>query len=74
MFFSVEGELHNPKKIYRAVYMLIPVWGFSHNFPARIAGYQVQEESKQKAGPLEDFACLNNEYLSVHFSNSPSNL
>ncbi len=74
MFFSVEGKLHRPTKIYRAVYMLIPVWGFSHEFPARVIGYKIQENGNRQVGPMEDFACLNNEHLTVKFSDDPSNL
>lgn len=74
LYFSVSGELYPIKRIYRAIYILMPVWGHEHDFPSRVIGYQVQENGSEVPGALRDFACLENDSIKVKFAESPSGL
>lgn len=74
LYFSVEGSLHTGKKIYKAIYLLTPAWGFENQFTPRVSGYQVMNDGQDEPGPLKDFACLSNNALKVKFANSPSKL
>ena len=74
LYFSVSGTLYPKKTIYRAVYMLLPAWGYQTDFPVRVIGYPIDPIPEGVSKTMGDFACLDIKELTVKFSDDPSKL
>jgi hypothetical protein len=74
LYFSVTGSLYPDKTKYRAVYMLLPVWGYYNDFHARVEGYPIDPIPQGINRTIQDFACIDTKELTVQFADDPSKL
>ena len=69
LFFAVLRDGQSAR-VFRAVYLLIPVWGFQNQTGNRVVGYQVMDRGHPGPGPLEEWNTLPAPGVHVVFADS----